>query len=229
MTETSMPPIDAEPQGKWVQRWKESHASLLILFAVIIIVIRLVQITFAPPETTQDNAPAALPLPDQSSAVINAPNQPSDPADFKPLQDGDAAGPAMMKFDEDGTPVLPPGTMVIQVSTSKSSDQGPIRVAIYDSPDAFGSEATPLLNKTLQPVEGFVFWAVELSRLPSTFAIGAYHDLDSNKRLNRALFNKPTEPYCFSNGVYSAPSESSYAEAMLKRPAAPQLVKLHVH
>lgn len=229
MTETSMPPIDAEPQGKWAQRWKDSHASLLILFAVLIMVIRLIQITFAPPETTQESSPATLPMPDAPPAVADDSNDESDSADADSTDEDAATAPAVMKFDEDGRPVLPPSTLVIQVSTSKSSDQGPIRVAIYDSGETFGSEAMAVLTKTLQPVEGFVFWPVELNRLPSSFAIGAYHDLDSNKRLNRALFNKPTEPYGFSNGVYSAPSESSYAEAMLKRPVSSQLVKLHVH
>lgn len=124
---------------------------------------------------------------------------------------------------------LPADTMVIRVATNQVASTGPIRIAIYDSKEAFGNPEKAIIKDTIPPVEGFVAWAIKLEFLPESFAIAAYHDLDDNGELNRALFNAPVEPYGFSNNARSLVGPPTYDQTIIKRPSASTMIEIRVY
>lgn len=124
---------------------------------------------------------------------------------------------------------LPADTMVIRVATNQVESTGPIRIAIYDSKESFGNPEKAIIKDTISPVEGFIAWAIKLEFLPESFAIAAYHDLDNNGELNRALFNAPVEPYGFSNNARSLVGPPTYEQTIIQRPSVSKMIEIRVY
>ncbi|MCA9139786.1 MAG: DUF2141 domain-containing protein [Planctomycetales bacterium] len=124
---------------------------------------------------------------------------------------------------------LPPDTLVIRVATTQVTSEGPIRIAIYDSKETFGIPSKAIIKDTIKPVEGFVAWAIKLEFLPESFAVAAYHDLDDNGELNRALFNAPVEPYGFSNNARSLVGPPTYEQTIMQRPTVSTIIEIRVY
>lgn len=119
--------------------------------------------------------------------------------------------------------------IVVRVVTSQLTSEGPIRIAVYDSKEAFGNPDKAIIKDSLVPVEGFVVWEISLEILPERFAIAAYHDLDNNGELNRALFNAPVEPYGFSNNARSLVGPPTYEQTLMERPKEAAAIELCVY
>ncbi|WP_161604594.1 DUF2141 domain-containing protein [Roseiconus nitratireducens] len=128
-----------------------------------------------------------------------------------------------------GRPSLPENVLIVRVSTSRTNATGPIRIAIYDSKESFGNSDRAVLKDSLIPVNGFVAWEIDLGMLPEKFAIAAYHDLDDNGVLNRALFNAPVEPYGFSNNARSIVGPPTYEETIVSRPTESKEMEIRVY
>lgn len=124
---------------------------------------------------------------------------------------------------------LPEDAVLIRVGTAQPSEEGPIRIAIYDSKESFGEVSQAVIKDALVPAEGYVVWEIGLSMLPAKFAIAAYHDIDDNGELNRALFNAPVEPYGFSNDARSALGPPTFEETLIDRPEEPKLIDVRVY
>lgn len=126
-------------------------------------------------------------------------------------------------------PELPAETLVIRVATSQIESAGPIRVAVYDSKDAFGNPDKAIIKNSFLPIQGFAVWDIKLEILPEKFAIAAYHDLDNNGQLNRALFNAPVEPYGFSNNARSLIGPPTYEQTIMQRPNDSMAIEIRVY
>ena len=84
------------------------------------------------------------------------------------------------------------------VVTGLASDQGHVRVALFDSEDAFTRTA---VQAAALPINGGrAVWT--LSDLPAGYyAVAAFHDADGDGEMARGLFGLPREPYGFSRGA----------------------------
>ncbi|MCC9600017.1 DUF2141 domain-containing protein [Stieleria sp. JC731] len=131
--------------------------------------------------------------------------------------------------ETESAPELPENSLLIRVATDQSASTGPIRIAIYDSLEAFGNPEKAIVKDALQPVDGFVVWEIDLSFLPEEFSIAAFHDLDNNGQLNRALLNAPVEPYGFSNNARNLFGPPTYEQTLVSRPSSPQVIEIRVY
>ncbi|MEO1616890.1 MAG: DUF2141 domain-containing protein [Planctomycetota bacterium] len=125
-------------------------------------------------------------------------------------------------------PPLPPNALLIRISSDIDAAGGPIRIAIYDSEEAFGDVDKALMKDAMKPVEGFVVWEVNLDALPIQFGVAAYHDLDDNGELNRGMLNAPVEPYGFSNNARSLVGPPSYSETLVDKPESSEMIEIRV-
>lgn len=101
-----------------------------------------------------------------------------------------------------GVPLLA-DELVVTIKNIKEA--GEIHVALYDNADAFeadrgekGGAAPGITQGTIEFVEaGSVTYQYEVA--PGTYAIGIFHDVNLNNRLDNYFFGVPKEQYGFSN------------------------------
>ena len=94
-------------------------------------------------------------------------------------------------------------TLTVTVNNIKKA--GEIHVAVYDNAKAFeadrgekGGTAPGITEGTIQMVEpGSVTYIYELP--PGTYAIGIFHDVNLNNKMDNNFFGVPKEQYGFSN------------------------------
>ena len=96
-------------------------------------------------------------------------------------------------------------TMTVTVNNIKKA--GEIHVAVYDNAKAFeadrgekGGAAPGITEGTIQMVEpGSVTYIYELP--PGTYAIGIFHDVNLNNKMDNNFFGVPKEQFGFSNNA----------------------------
>lgn len=106
--------------------------------------------------------------------------------------------------------------LVIHVANVKS-DLGQVRVALYDSADAF-------LRRPARAAEAradkagttLVFHDVA----PGEYGFAVYHDANDNGRMDRNLLGIPTEPIAFSNDAQGRMGPPAFDAVKLAVPAA---------
>ena len=95
--------------------------------------------------------------------------------------------------------------MTVTVNNIKKA--GEIHVAVYDNAEAFeadrgekGGAAPGITEGTIEMVEaGSVTYVYELP--PGTYAIGIFHDVNLNNKMDNNFFGIPKEQYGFSNNA----------------------------
>lgn len=97
-----------------------------------------------------------------------------------------------------------------------SSDEGDIKVAIYDSSDSF-------LGKPLRGVAAAAHnGTVELKVAdlpPGDYAFAIYHDANGNGKMDRNLMGIPSEDYGFSNNAMGKRGAPRFEDARFALPA----------
>ena len=96
-------------------------------------------------------------------------------------------------------------TLIVTVNNIEKA--GEIHVAVYDNAEAFeadrgekGGTAPGITDGTIEMVEpGSVTYVYELP--PGTYAIGIFHDVNLNNKMDNNLFGIPKEQYGFSNNA----------------------------
>ena len=94
-------------------------------------------------------------------------------------------------------------TLTVTVNNIKKP--GEIHVAVYDNAKAFeadrgekGGAAPGIIEGTIEMVEpGSVTYVYELP--PGTYAIGIFHDVNLNNKMDNNFFGVPKEQFGFSN------------------------------
>ena len=104
---------------------------------------------------------------------------------------------------------LAPGAFAdtLTVTVNNIEKVGEIHVAVYDNAEAFeadrgekGGAAPGITDGTIEMVEpGSVTYVYELP--PGTYAIGIFHDVNLNNRMDNNFFGIPKEQYGFSNNA----------------------------
>ena len=95
----------------------------------------------------------------------------------------------------------------LTVTVNNIAKAGEIHVAVYDNAEAFeadrgekGGAAPGITEGTIEMVEpGSVTYVYELP--PGTYAIGIFHDVNLNNKMDNNLFGIPKEQYGFSNNA----------------------------
>ncbi len=99
------------------------------------------------------------------------------------------------------TAVSQPETGALRVRiTGLKSDEGAIKIAVYDSSEAYARRRGSF-RKARLPIQAHASeWA--LDGIPAgEYAVMFYHDRNANNRLDRGLLGIPTEPFGFSNNA----------------------------
>ena len=97
----------------------------------------------------------------------------------------------------------------LTVTVNNIEKAGEIHVAVYDSAEAFeadrgekGGAAPGIIEGTIEMVDpGSVTYVYELPA--GTYAIGIFHDVNLNNKMDNNLFGIPKEQYGFSNNARS--------------------------
>ena len=95
----------------------------------------------------------------------------------------------------------------LTVTINNIEKAGEIHVAVYDNAEGFeadrgekGGAAPGITDGTIEMVErGSVTYVYELP--PGTYAIGIFHDVNLNNKMDNNLFGIPKEQYGFSNNA----------------------------
>ena len=126
-----------------------------------------------------------------------------------------------------GLPLSASGdTLTVTVNNIKKA--GEIHVAVYDNAQAFeadrgekGGAAPGITEGTIEMVEpGSVTYVYELP--PGTYAIGIFHDVNLNNKMDNNFFGVPKEQYGFSNNARAlfGPPDFENAAFVLKGSAS---------
>lgn len=96
-------------------------------------------------------------------------------------------------------------TNVIELETQNRNDAGVVRCALFKEAGWLKDAFRPSIVKVTGKTARCVFKDVP----PGVYGISAFHDEDSNGKLNTNLVGYPLEEYCASNNarnMFSAPS-----------------------
>jgi uncharacterized protein (DUF2141 family) len=103
----------------------------------------------------------------------------------------------------------PPAILHVEVVGIKEI-QGFIRVAVYDSQDAFMGEKV-VASDGWKVVSNTLTGSIPLNR--GKYAISIFHDVNSDGELNTNIFGIPKEPYGFSNNAKGKLGPPSFEKA----------------
>jgi uncharacterized protein (DUF2141 family) len=106
------------------------------------------------------------------------------------------------------------------------NNQGNIFVGLYASPAKFlHGNQTDAVRKT-RASTGPVTVVFEVP--PGTYAVGAFHDENSNDHLDTDFLGLPTEGYALSNGVRAVFSKPNFYQAAFTIGAGDTQLSLHI-
>jgi uncharacterized protein (DUF2141 family) len=114
-----------------------------------------------------------------------------------------AANPATARAQAPSTSEL------VVVVVGLESDDGAVRLALFDDPAGFTDE--PVFAEVSAPTGRTVQWRI---RVPyGRYAVAAIHDSDGDGRLDTNFLGMPQERYGFSNGARGTFGPPSFADA----------------
>jgi uncharacterized protein (DUF2141 family) len=95
-------------------------------------------------------------------------------------------------------------------------DAGQIMLGLFNSPEGFPKTITqgtlaPAKERSATGQVRLVFKGLAAGQYAAT----AFHDLDSNGKLNANLMGLPTEPYCFSNNARGNFGPPAFKDAVI--------------
>lgn len=107
----------------------------------------------------------------------------------------------------------------LTVTINNIEEAGEIHVAVYDSAEAFeadrgekGGAAPGMAEGTIAMVEpGSTTYVYELP--PGTYAIGIFHDVNLNNKMDNNFFGIPKEQFGFSNNARAFFGPPDFKEA----------------
>jgi uncharacterized protein (DUF2141 family) len=79
------------------------------------------------------------------------------------------------------------------------SDQGSVRVALYNKPEGFTEPKKAVHLRSVDAEKGQV--TLSLNVPPAKYAVAVFHDANNNGVLDKNAFGIPTEAYGFSNNA----------------------------
>lgn len=95
------------------------------------------------------------------------------------------------------------------------AQQGPVRVAVFDSSAQFPKHENAALKMVMQSASATVMQVVPMGAT-TEIAMAAYQDINNDGKLNRNSFGMPTEPYGFSGNAAGKFGPPSFESASLR-------------
>lgn len=100
----------------------------------------------------------------------------------------------------------------VEVSNLESTD-GTVRVAFYDSKEAFPYDSTAATVRTIEPVSASPH-TVSFEEVPAgTYGVAVIHDANENGELDRNFFGVPSEGYGFSRNAFDTFGPPDFEDA----------------
>jgi uncharacterized protein (DUF2141 family) len=115
-------------------------------------------------------------------------------------------------------------SLEVEVDT-QGRRRGKVMLALFRDQDNF-PEQSAAFQGIIEPADQETIRHTFSNLAPGHYAIAAYHDLNSNGKLDRNFLGVPTEPYAFSNNPSVKWSTPSFEEAALQVEPGKQNVKL---
>jgi len=101
---------------------------------------------------------------------------------------------------------------IVVTITGLKSNEGGVYVGLYATPSKFLNGAQVDVMKKVRASTAPI--TVAFDNLPAgTYAVGAYHDENTNDHLDTNLLGLPTEGYALSNGVRAVTSKPTFQQA----------------
>ncbi len=91
-----------------------------------------------------------------------------------------------------------------------NNNHGPILYSVYDNPQSWEKQDHSLLDGSVPSVEGAV--TIRLALAPGTYAFTAFHDENSNGKLDTNFLGFPTEYFGISNITRKLWSQPEWSE-----------------
>ncbi|MBO0936595.1 DUF2141 domain-containing protein [Fibrella sp. HMF5335] len=109
------------------------------------------------------------------------------------------------------SPASPPrkATLTVEIRNIQEAD-GRIQLGLFKPSPNFPDKCKPFEARMIAATKGSVRLAFDVE--PGEYALAAYHDVNSNGRLDTRLFGIPKEPYGFSNNVRPRMSAPTFAD-----------------
>lgn len=104
------------------------------------------------------------------------------------------------------------GATTLRVTIETKNAGGVAAVALYDGPGRF-AKADGAFRQAKAPVSGGRATVTFEGLPPGTYALGVFHDVNGDGRLNTLPVGLPTEPYGFSRGARGAFGPPKFAAA----------------
>lgn len=112
--------------------------------------------------------------------------------------------------------LVSPNTLQITVEGIEK-EQGFIRVAFYNSEEIHLDEKTVTYYHE-EPVNSVGRMSFDVPIPEGDYSVAIYHDINSDKELNKSMIGIPKEPYGFSNNVMGMFGPPSFDEAKISFP-----------
>lgn len=110
-----------------------------------------------------------------------------------------------------------PAELAVEVQGLRS-DQGEVRVGLFDTPESFATHKGKVAEIVLKPAGGVARGAFA-DIPPGTYAMAAYHDENGNRVFDKGLFGWPLEGYGFSNDAPVFLGAPPFAQSAFAVPA----------
>lgn len=94
------------------------------------------------------------------------------------------------------------------------SDQGSVRVALYNKPDGFTEPKKAVHLQSVEAEKGQV--ALSLNVPPAKYAVAVFHDANNNGVLDKNAFGIPTEAYGFSNNARGRFGPPDFSDCLIE-------------
>ncbi len=105
--------------------------------------------------------------------------------------------------------------------------QGQVCVSLFSGANGFPSDSSPdLLLKRCTPISNQMASIVFSDLKPGDYAMTAFHDANSDSKLNKGDFGIPEEGFGFSNNPEISFSAPSFAETKFKVLGTPSVVQI---
>lgn len=108
------------------------------------------------------------------------------------------------------------------------SENGTIKVAIYQSESDFDQSKNAAAVTSLLIIDGESVWTIPPEQLPRKLAVAAYHDENGDGELNRNRLGIPIERYGFSREARGLTGPPSYKQAVIDRPKKGETINIFI-
>jgi uncharacterized protein (DUF2141 family) len=106
------------------------------------------------------------------------------------------------------------------------NDKGDVEVSVYDSPEQWPSGTSVADVKEAAKPGAVTFTIRDLP--PGTYAITAFHDENSNGKLDTNFFGFPLEGFAFSNDVHPFLSSPAFKAVAVQLGASNETITMHM-